>query len=365
MRPSSVGLAAPTPPENRSILPRHDNRLTCTTARRRRRRDDGRRLAQVAACAGIETTSIDVSAAILDASLERIRDSLQRLERRGSSTAVEVSRALNRIRTVTQVDAFGECEAIIEAAPEILEVEQELFVHLDALCSETVLLASNTSSLSVTEIASGTRNPERCIGMHFFNPPVLMQLVEVVPGVRSSSEAAQRGIALALQLGKTPVEARQRAGFIVNRVLRPFYLEALRILGEGIARRADYRSDHEDRRRVSNGAARAHRPGRSGREPGSESDRLRLLFQPPLDSVRTSSSSRWHIPDYTDARRAADSMRTRRASQLSLKRPRRFRWILPRPISIVGDGSLAIELRSAPASSAGLQISMTMWLTRR
>lgn len=195
----------------------------------------GASIAQVSACAGLETTLYDVSAAVLDASLERIRDSLQRLERRGRLRSDEVNAALDRIRTVTQVDAFAECEAIIEAAPEVLEIKQELFVHLDALCSETVLLASNTSSLSITEIATGTRNPERCIGMHFFNPPVLMQLVEVIPGVRSSPEAAQRGVALARQLGKTPVEARDTPGFVVNRVLRPFYLEALRILGEGIA----------------------------------------------------------------------------------------------------------------------------------
>jgi 3-hydroxybutyryl-CoA dehydrogenase len=195
----------------------------------------GAGIAQLSACAGIETTLYDISAAVLDASLDRIRDSLQRLERRGRLSGDEVTAALDRIRTVTQVDAFGECEAIIEAAPEVLDIKQELFVHLDALCSEGVLLASNTSSLSITEIASGTRHPERCIGMHFFNPPVLMQLIEVIPGVRSSAEATRRGVALARQLGKTPVEARDTPGFVVNRVLRPFYLEALRILGEGIA----------------------------------------------------------------------------------------------------------------------------------
>jgi 3-hydroxybutyryl-CoA dehydrogenase len=195
----------------------------------------GAGIAQISACAGIETTLYDMSAAILDASLGRIRDSLQRLERRGRLTTREVTAALGRIHTATQVDAFGDCEAIIEAAPEDLEIKQELFVHLDALCEDTVLLASNTSSLSITEIASGTRHPERCIGMHFFNPPVLMQLVEVIPGVRSTALATQRGVTLARQLGKTPVEARDTPGFVVNRVLRPFYLEALRILGEGIA----------------------------------------------------------------------------------------------------------------------------------
>jgi 3-hydroxybutyryl-CoA dehydrogenase len=195
----------------------------------------GAGIAQISACAGIETTLYDISAAVLDASLARIRDSLKRLERRGRLSTDEVTAALGRIRTVTQVDAFGECEAIIEAAPELLDVKQELFIHLDALCSEEVLLASNTSSLSITEIASGTRHPERCIGMHFFNPPVLMQLIEVIPGVRSSAEATRRGVALAQQLGKTPVEARDTPGFVVNRILRPFYLEALRMLGEGIA----------------------------------------------------------------------------------------------------------------------------------
>ncbi len=195
----------------------------------------GASIAQVSACAGIETTLYDVSAAVLEQSVDRIRDSLERLERRGRFTADEVREAIERIRTVTQIDAFGGCDAIIEAAPEVLELKQELFVHLDALCAEPVLLASNTSSLSITEIAANTRNPERCIGMHFFNPPVLMQLIEVIPGVRSAPASTARGVALARQLGKTPVEARDTPGFIVNRVIRPFYLEALRILGEGIA----------------------------------------------------------------------------------------------------------------------------------
>jgi 3-hydroxybutyryl-CoA dehydrogenase len=195
----------------------------------------GASIAQVSACAGIQTTLYDVSAAVLEQSVARIRDSLERLERRGRFTADEVREAIERIRTVTQIDAFGGCDAIIEAAPEVLELKQELFVHLDAFCAESVLLASNTSSLSITEIAANTRNPERCIGMHFFNPPVLMQLIEVIPGVRSAPASTARGLALARQLGKTPVEARDTPGFIVNRVIRPFYLEALRILGEGIA----------------------------------------------------------------------------------------------------------------------------------
>ncbi|MFN0073449.1 MAG: 3-hydroxyacyl-CoA dehydrogenase [Chloroflexota bacterium] len=195
----------------------------------------GAGIAQVSACAGIQTTLYDISAAVLEQALERIRDSLQRLTRRGKLTDTDVEAAIRRIQTATRLDALGNCDAIIEAAPERLELKRELFVHLDALCPPDVLLASNTSSLSITEIANATRHPERCIGMHFFNPPVIMQLIEIIPGVRSSANATARGLRLAEQLGKIAVEARDTPGFIVNRVIRPFYLEALRLLGDGVA----------------------------------------------------------------------------------------------------------------------------------
>jgi 3-hydroxybutyryl-CoA dehydrogenase len=195
----------------------------------------GAGIAQISATAGIETTLYDISASVLDGARARIQDSLDRLVRRERITREEADATAARIHTVTSSDALRSCEAVIEAAPEQLELKRELFVHLDAVCPPPILLATNTSSLSVTEIANATRHPERCIGLHFFNPPVLMELVEVIPGVRSDRESTDRGIALTKQLGRTPVETRDSPGFIVNRVIRAFYLEALRLLDEGVA----------------------------------------------------------------------------------------------------------------------------------
>lgn len=195
----------------------------------------GAGIAQVAATAGIPVTLVDISADLLERGLGRVRDSLDRRVRRGQIDASEIAATLERIGTSTTVDAFSECDAVIEAAPEQLDLKQELFHRLDAVCPPSTLIASNTSSLSVTEISAGASRPERCLGMHFFNPPVLMALVEVIPGVRTNPEIVARGVTLARALGKTPVEARDTPGFIVNRVLRPFYLEALRLLDQGVA----------------------------------------------------------------------------------------------------------------------------------
>ena len=143
--------------------------------------------------------------------------------------------ALRRLTLSTSNDAFAECDLVIEAVAEDLTVKQQLFGAIENIVRSECLIATNTSSLSVTAIAASASSPERMCGLHFFNPPLQMKLVEVVRGVHTSDETLRSGIEFVKKLGKTPVTVKDTPGFIVNRVARPFYGEALKILGEGIA----------------------------------------------------------------------------------------------------------------------------------
>jgi len=192
----------------------------------------GSGIAQISAQAGFETVVYDVSQEFIDKGLERIRASLQRFAARGKITAEEERRILARLTGVLKLDGLSASALVIEAAPEQLDLKREIFKKLDAICAPETLLATNTSSFSVTAIAGATRLPERVLGMHFFNPPPLMALVEVIRAERTSPAVVERGLALARQLGKTPVTAKDTPGFIVNRIARSFYNEALRILSD-------------------------------------------------------------------------------------------------------------------------------------
>jgi len=195
----------------------------------------GSGIAQISAQAGFETVVYDVSQEFIDKGLERIRASLQRFAARGKITAEEERRILARLTGVLKLDGLSASALVIEAAPEQLDLKREIFKKLDAICAPETLLATNTSSFSVTAIAGATRLPERVLGMHFFNPPPLMALVEVIRAERTSPALVERGLALARQLGKTPVTAKDTPGFIVNRIARSFYNEALRILSDNQA----------------------------------------------------------------------------------------------------------------------------------
>lgn len=192
----------------------------------------GSGIAQISAQAGFETVVYDVSQEFIDKGLERVRASLQRFAARGKITAEEERRILARLTGVLKLDGLSASALVIEAAPEQLDLKREIFKKLDAICAPETLLATNTSSFSVTAIAGATRLPERVLGMHFFNPPPLMALVEVIRAERTSPAVVERGLALARQLGKTPVTAKDTPGFIVNRIARSFYNEALRILSD-------------------------------------------------------------------------------------------------------------------------------------
>jgi 3-hydroxybutyryl-CoA dehydrogenase len=195
----------------------------------------GAGIAQVAARAGLEVLLYDIAPASLEAGLGRIRSSLDRFVQKGRLQLADREAAMGRIVATTQLSDFQAVDMVIEAVPEVLELKLKLFRQLDQICSPDVVLATNTSSLCVTEIAAGTKRQDRVAGMHFFNPVPLMQLVEVVSGFRTSAATVALMTELATALGKTPVQAKDTPGFIVNRVARPFPGEALRLLGDGVA----------------------------------------------------------------------------------------------------------------------------------
>ena len=195
----------------------------------------GAGIAQVAAQGGFATLVYDIKQEFIDTGLGRIRSFLQGSRQRGKISAEQEKQILDRLHSTTKLQDFQGSSLIIEAAPEKLELKRDIFKQLDGICSPETLLATNTSSFSVTAIAASTRHPERVLGLHFFNPPPLMALVEVIQGDRTSVAAIEKATAIMREMGKTPARAKDTPGFIVNRVARPFYNEALRILGDGDA----------------------------------------------------------------------------------------------------------------------------------
>ena len=193
----------------------------------------GAGIAQVAAQAGFETIVYDVKQDFIDAGIGRVQNFLKSSRERGRITADQEQETLDRFRTTTRLEDCKDAQLVVEAAPEKLELKREIFQQLDSICAPETLLASNTSSFNITAIAAATRQQERVLGLHFFNPPPLMALVEVIQGDRTSAAVIEKATALVKAMGKTPARAKDTPGFIVNRVARPFYNEGLRILGDG------------------------------------------------------------------------------------------------------------------------------------
>jgi len=195
----------------------------------------GAGIAQVAAAAGHEVLLYDTFAGAVERGLARTRQGLEKLVERGKMQAAEVDALMGRIRAVGSPAEMAGARLVIEAVVEDLQVKQDLFTELEAVIAEDAILATNTSSISVTAIAAALAHPERVAGMHFFNPAPIMKLVEVVRGVATSDAVAERVHGTCAAWGKKPVYAKSTPGFIVNRAARPFYGEALRVLGEGAA----------------------------------------------------------------------------------------------------------------------------------
>ena len=172
-------------------------------------------------------------------SLNLVSKSLDRLVKKEKISEEDKNSILDRIEITTDYEDLKDCDLIIEAIAEDMDVKKETFKKLDEICKEETILATNTSSLSITEIASSTNRPDRVIGMHFFNPVPVMKLVEVIKGIGTSDEVKDKIIELSKDLGKTPVEVEEAPGFIVNRILIPMINEAVGILADGIASAED------------------------------------------------------------------------------------------------------------------------------
>jgi 3-hydroxybutyryl-CoA dehydrogenase len=195
----------------------------------------GAGIAQVAASAGHKTIVSDANGAAITKAREGLRKTFSKLVEKGKMTDADAKEVLSKIQFSSDLNDFKNCGFIIEAIVEDLQVKQNLFSQLEKIVSADCVLATNTSSLSVTSIASACSNPERVLGVHFFNPAALMPLVEIIGGVSTSSQQVNEAKDLISKWGKTTVVARDTPGFIVNRVARPFYGEAIRIYEEGIA----------------------------------------------------------------------------------------------------------------------------------
>ncbi|MBA2378332.1 MAG: 3-hydroxybutyryl-CoA dehydrogenase [Blastocatellia bacterium] len=195
----------------------------------------GNGIAQTAASAGFDVILNDISSELVERGIANIDKSLDRFLKKEKITEDEKSSTLSRIKSSSSLEDLNGCSLIVEAATENFEIKQQIFQTLDALTGEQTILASNTSSISITKIAGVTKRPDKVIGMHFFNPVPLMKLVEVIRGIATSDETYATVKALSEKLGKTPVECNDSPGFISNRVLMPMINEAIFALQEGVA----------------------------------------------------------------------------------------------------------------------------------
>ena len=195
----------------------------------------GSGIAQVAATSGCQVNLFDANRAVLEKSKVFLEKVLIRLIEKGRIDTPEKNRIQSNINYVDSLEELSNSDLIIEAIIENLEIKKKVFSELETMVSDDCIIASNTSSLSIASIAASLKNPKRCVGIHFFNPAPLMKLVEVIPAIQTSYETLEKSIDTISSWGKTVAIAKDTPGFIVNRVARPFYSEALRIYEEGVA----------------------------------------------------------------------------------------------------------------------------------
>lgn len=194
----------------------------------------GSGIAQVAAQAGFRVTVREVTPELVDKGLKSIEKNLARLVEKGTITAEQRDQIRGRLRGTTKIDDLADHDLIIEAIIENVPAKKELFAALDKLCGPATIFATNTSSCSVTEIATATARPNRFFGLHFFNPVPVMKLVEVIRTIASEAKVYEELVNFGSRLGKTPVRTSDRTGFIVNRLLVPYLLDAIRAFEEGV-----------------------------------------------------------------------------------------------------------------------------------
>ena len=195
----------------------------------------GNGIAQVCAAAGLQVVMLDINQAAVDRGLEQIGKSLDRLVKKGSLTSEAKVSCLNLIKGSTAYQDLNGLDLVIEAATENQAIKEKILKHVDEIVSKDTIIATNTSSLSITKLAALDSHPERFIGMHFFNPPALMALVEVIRGLQTSDQTHLAIIEMARYIGKEPITVKNSPGFVVNRILLPMINEAFFVLSEGLA----------------------------------------------------------------------------------------------------------------------------------
>ncbi len=195
----------------------------------------GNGIAQAFAVAGLDVTMTDITDAAAQKGVKAVESSLERLVKKDKLSADAKAAALARIHTATELHALRDSDLVIEAATENLDLKLKIFAQLSDLAPDHAVIASNTSSISITRLAASTKRPDKVIGMHFFNPVPLMQLVELIRGLQTSDATYAAAEAVAKMVGKTPVQVRNSPGFVVNRMLCPMINEAVYALAEGLA----------------------------------------------------------------------------------------------------------------------------------
>lgn len=195
----------------------------------------GAGIAQVVAQAGFKVVLADIDQKFVDKGIGGITKNLQKTVDKGKLAAEEKDAILGRITGAVGPESFSDVDVVIEAIIENIEVKKKVFAQLDSICPASAILASNTSSLSISEIGAATKRPSQVVGMHFFNPVPVMRLVEVIPGILTSDETVAAITELSKQIGKTPIKVKEFPGFLVNRILVPYINEAIFALQEGLA----------------------------------------------------------------------------------------------------------------------------------
>jgi 3-hydroxybutyryl-CoA dehydrogenase len=199
----------------------------------------GAGIAQTFASKGYEVVLRDIKDEFVDKGLTGIKKNLERLVGTGRITEEHMEEVLSRITGTIDMNLAEDCDLVVEAAVENMEIKKQIFKELDAVCKPETILSSNTSSLSITEVGAATNRPGKVIGMHFFNPAPVMKLVEIIKGMATSQETFDKVKEISVAMGKDPVEVEEAPGFVVNRILVPMINEAVGILAEGIASKED------------------------------------------------------------------------------------------------------------------------------
>jgi 3-hydroxybutyryl-CoA dehydrogenase len=199
----------------------------------------GSGIAQVAATAGYDVVMRDIERSLIDEGLDRIDDSLSRFVEKEQLSRSEADTAADRVTGTTDLDDLADCDYVVEAAIENMDIKRDIFADLDAIVDDGVVVATNTSTLSITTIASATDRPELVVGLHFMNPAPIMEGLELVVGERTSQATVNLSHDFAEDLGKTTWESDDKPGFVVNRVLMPWINEGIRAYDEGVAGKAD------------------------------------------------------------------------------------------------------------------------------